>query len=228
MQHKIITTENYILVVDDSEIKEGDYYLFTWGGEQDIQRFKDQESDRENHKYLYRTACKKIIAHLPKNSPILEGVDLLPPLVHPNCCIAKDGGLTNMNRGCAERNRCLPPLKDEVEKLSMEGVIETMGDHNINSSTAKDMIKIGIDCYNKAKEKYKYTEEDLRKAINLAYVSGGGGDTYQECEEFVSEQLESLQQPKIPVGFEHENTIRPDTGDLRKEVPAQWVGEYIY
>jgi hypothetical protein len=103
-----------------------------------------------------------------------------------------------------------------------------MGDHNINSSTAKDMIKIGIDCYNKAKEKYKYTEEDLRKAINLAYVSGGGGDTYQECEEFVSEQLESLQQPKIPVGFEHENTIRPDTGDLRKEVPAQWVGEYIY
>jgi len=80
MQHKIITTENYILVVDDSEIKEGDYYLFTWGGEQDIQRFKDQESDRENHKYLYRTACKKIIAHLPKNSPILEGVDLLPPL----------------------------------------------------------------------------------------------------------------------------------------------------
>jgi hypothetical protein len=197
MQHKIITTENYILVVDDSEIKEGDYYLFTWGGEQDIQRFKDQESDRENHKYLYRTACKKIIAHLPKNSPILEGVDLLPP------------------------------LEDEVEKLADEIVGDSIyyEEDRVNLSDGMDLFMLG---YNKAKEKYKYTEEDLRKAINLAYVSGGGGDTYQECEEFVSEQLESLQQPKIPVGFEHENTIRPDTGDLRKEVPAQWVGEYIY
>jgi len=55
-----ITEDNYI-IVDDSEIKEGDYYLFTWGGEQEIQRFfKEQYADRENHKHLYDTACKKI------------------------------------------------------------------------------------------------------------------------------------------------------------------------
>jgi len=81
MTHKIIQTENYLLIVDDSEIKEGDYYLFTWGGEQDIQRFQNQEEDKIKHQRLYETACKKIIAHLPvNNSPILEGVDLLPPL----------------------------------------------------------------------------------------------------------------------------------------------------
>lgn len=52
---------NYYVIVDDSEIKEGDYYLFTWGGEQEIQRFfKEQHADRENHKHLYDTACKKI------------------------------------------------------------------------------------------------------------------------------------------------------------------------
>lgn len=84
MEHKIINTGDYLIVVNDSEIKEDDYYLFTWGGEQDIQRFKDQESDRENHKYLYRTSCKKIIAHLPINSPILKSVDILPTLKNYN------------------------------------------------------------------------------------------------------------------------------------------------
>jgi hypothetical protein len=79
MKHKLIKTDNYLLVVDESEIKEGDYYLFSWMGEQDIQMFKDQEEDKEKHKHFYNTACKKIIAHLPLDvSPILEAIPLLP------------------------------------------------------------------------------------------------------------------------------------------------------
>jgi|694.fasta_scaffold09189_33 hypothetical protein len=192
MEHKIITTENYLLVVDESEIKEGDYYLFTWGGEQDIQRFKDQESDRENHKYLYRTACKKIIAHLPINSPILEGVDLLPP------------------------------LEDEVEKLADEIVGDSIyyEEDRVNLSDGMDLFMLG---YNKTKEKYKYTEEDVLDAWEL-----GASEGLPLTREKKNNLIKHLQQPKMPVAFEHENTIRPDTGDLRKEVPAQWVGEYIY
>ncbi len=54
MKHNIIATKDYLLVVSESEI----------GGEND---------------YFY--LGKKIIAHLPlNNSPILDGVDLLPPL----------------------------------------------------------------------------------------------------------------------------------------------------
>lgn len=54
-------TEDHYVVVDDLEIKEHDYYLFTWGGGQDIQRFsKEQYADRENHKHLYANAYKKI------------------------------------------------------------------------------------------------------------------------------------------------------------------------
>ena len=51
--------------------------------------------------------------------------------------------------------------------------------------------------FNKAMELNKdkvFTLEDMQKAINLAYISCGSGDTYQECEKFVFEQLQSLQQ----------------------------------
>jgi hypothetical protein len=75
MKHEIIKTENCLLVVDDSEIKEGDYRL-------NIQRntihFVDEEPSYFNKR---NDVFKKIIAHLPlNNSPILEGVPLLPPL----------------------------------------------------------------------------------------------------------------------------------------------------
>jgi hypothetical protein len=34
-----------------------------------------------------------------------------------------------------------------------------------------------------------FTLDDVNKIINLAYVSGGGNDTYQECIDFVYEQM---------------------------------------
>ena len=35
-----------------------------------------------------------------------------------------------------------------------------------------------------------FTLDDVKKIINIAYVSGGGGDTYQECNDFISEQMD--------------------------------------
>lgn len=68
MKHKLIKTENYLLVVDDSEIKEGYYW-----NELDKQV---RQNNTINHPYH-----KKIISHLSLNgSLVLEGVDLLPPL----------------------------------------------------------------------------------------------------------------------------------------------------
>jgi hypothetical protein len=74
MKHNIIKTENYLLVVDESEIKEGDWCLadIPAGDFYGIVKYNGAFA-----KHYY----KKIIAHLPiNNSPILEGVDLLPPL----------------------------------------------------------------------------------------------------------------------------------------------------
>ena len=72
---KLIKTENYLLVVDDSEIKEGDYRV-------NIQRGYIKLVDDNPEYYNKRNdVFKKVIAHLPlNNSPILRDVDLLPPL----------------------------------------------------------------------------------------------------------------------------------------------------
>jgi hypothetical protein len=52
--------------------------------------------------------------------------------------------------------------------------------------------------YNKAKEKYKYTEEDLRKVLTDKSL----------YELSVDEIIQSLQQPKYPIGFECEMVTR--------------------
>ena len=75
MKYEIIKTENYLLVIDDSEIKEGDYRV-------NIQRGYIKLVDDNPEYYNKRNdVFKKVIAHLPlNNSPILRDVDLLPPL----------------------------------------------------------------------------------------------------------------------------------------------------
>jgi hypothetical protein len=77
MGHKIINTGDYLLIVDDSEIKEGDWVVdFRLDGR--ILVSKWNEEDYEDGFFF---DAKKVISHLPlNNSPILEGVDLLPPL----------------------------------------------------------------------------------------------------------------------------------------------------
>ncbi len=148
MQHKIITTENYLLVVDDSEIKKCDWYCTFWVNSYGITKSNGSLGDGYEH--------KKIIAHLPlNNSPMLEGVDLLPP------------------------------LEDEVEKLARTYTVNTPDNDPVR-------IYAFIAGYNKAKEKYKYTEDDLKDIWK--YVLDNRV-TYKEY-------LKSLQQPKMPVGFE--------------------------
>ena len=53
------------------------------------------------------------------------------------------------------------------------------------------------DGFEKAKETYKYTEEDLRKAIEF----GRGMELWKE-EEQVDKFIQALNQPKLPVAFE--------------------------
>jgi len=180
MRYNIVKTENYLLIVDDSEIKEGDY-SFYWDDVLKVQIGVNYSNPK---------AHKKIIAHLPlNNSPILEGVDLLPP------------------------------FEDEVEKKLNE---------NCNPKIAAIMIK----GYNKAKEKYKYTEEDLRKALSESFKASQEG--YQITSD---EIIQSLQQPKLPVGFECEQIGYAVENDeplveikttTNSEGQTVWVGKYIY
>jgi len=205
MKHDIIKTDNYLLVVDKSEIKEGD-----WIYDEDNGVVKIEHKYQLSNINVFRKDCKKIISHLPLNgSPILEGVDLLPPLE-----------------------------EDDAEKKARE-----LTNHLTFPEERKEGIIIG---YNKAKEKYKYTEEDLRKAWNAAYIDAMSIDeeTYKPL--FFEDFIQSLSQPKMPIGFEcvmEKDFKYNDDGEpfgfkvhnsdkitttTTPKGHTQWVGTYIY
>jgi hypothetical protein len=90
--------------------------------------------------------------------------------------------------------------------------------------------------YNKTKEKYKYTEEDLRKAIELSDKNQQLNDPLHP-----NEIIQSLQQPKMPVAFECEDEyVHDDTVPYPKTLGTHpktvvnpqgqtvLVGKYIY
>ena len=222
MTHKLIHTPDYLLVVDDSEIK-----------------FKDRYFNEEDGIGLWQDAIpayhklnsKKIIAHLPlNNSPILEGVDLLPP------------------------------LEDEVEELAKSAFTHPdFGKYKIGSTAYYNGYKEG---YNKAKEKY----DDVLKWIDDAILLNpyyNDSPRLKEGALMVKVKLQSLSQPKMPVGFECEieyfymasrmfykdadwvKCNKDQYESIREEIPTcplkkvhkeistpeghtRWVGKYIY
>jgi hypothetical protein len=193
MTHKLIKTENYLLVVDESEIKVGDYITDKYR----VWQWEDDSSLLGRH---------KIIAHLPLNgSPILEDVALLPPY-----SLHQEDDINELA---------------EISSELQEGTYTTQ--HKVS-------YKHGfVDGYNKAKEKYKYTEEDMRKAIDMATTSKHDSALiFFNAEEII----QSLDQ--YPTEFETEDVLTPSEIFYPNDVPysspkkitttqgVQWVGKY--
>jgi hypothetical protein len=216
-KYNIICTEKYLLVVDDSQITEGDYCLAnakTYNNE--IVTYRKSPCPPPFVSNL--NILKKIIAHLPLNgSSTLDSVDLLPP------------------------------LPDEVEEMAMKKLksrwshLYTFGypkkPYPTNYENDLNMVMVGI---YQAKEKYKYTEEDIMKAIKMArefnkLIEEDGYDEFRYTQEHI---IQSLQQPKMPIGFECEiekadywylennNLIKPKT--TVADGLTQWTGQYTY
>ena len=186
MKHELININSYLFVVDDSEIKEGDYCLmFDDFGNLFLGGVPSKYLGLEAGHHLNK-GLRKTIAHLPlNNSPILEGVPLLPPL---------------------------PSGEDDVEKLA-ENYKNQKG--SIPTSELEDEIfKLGFkDGYNKAKEKFKWTDEDVVRIVEKSRETG-----------LTAEYLIlSMSQPKMPVAFECEMVIPYRLGKY-----VTWVGKYIY
>jgi hypothetical protein len=197
MIYKIIQTNNYLLIVDDSKFKSGD-----WG-----YNFSTGNISRHSLDNSLRIYWNKIIAHLPINqSLILEGVDLLPPI-------------------------------ENASELSQKWY----NTEKLNSSYIAD-IKSFEEGYNKAKEKYKYTEEDLRMFMEIGISYGrqfewdiqNGTKKVEKHNELFYSNIKSLQQPKMPVGFECQSKVESGILDLSGKTPYEkvgqtvWVGKYIY
>jgi len=196
MEHKIINTGDYLLIVDNSEIKEGDWCI-------DIYKLKNNHNPIFKWSDKFKVDAKKIKAHLPlNNSPILEGVDLLPKF----------------------------SKEENVEKKSYDFI------KDIEGNGAQRLAF--IDGYLEAKEKYKYTEEDMVICWIAAYTDaislGEENHKPLSFENFI----QSLQQPKIPVGFKNsieilnvllnEKDISFPAKTTNSQGLTQWVGEYIY
>lgn len=152
MTHPIIKTDNYLLITSEEEIKSLDA---EWGG--------------------WWHGGKKVIAHLPlNNSPIREGVPLLPPLPP------------------------LPMTFPTIECIGDNLWEELTGGQEVSVNRGDWSFGFGIG-YNKAKEKYKFTEDDMRKALSESFKASQEG--YQITSD---EIISSLSQPKLPVGFKCE------------------------
>jgi hypothetical protein len=164
MTHKLTHTPNYLLVVDDSEIKESDRYY--------LESISTKNMILKASEHITSSNCKKIIAHLPLNdSPILQGVDLLPPLEQEYVYEAESvfiGEIKNIKT----------PSKAYLEYLENGFVYG----------------------YNKAKEKFKYTEEDMRFIIMKSFLLGV--DRAQYSKEREDEIIQSLSQSKMPTHFQ--------------------------
>jgi hypothetical protein len=193
MKYNLINTDNYLLVVDDSEIQKGDCYLSPSGI-----WFYNHLNPNHNKE------SKKVCAHLPINgSPILEGVDLLPPY---------------------SRHQ-----EDGVEELAQEW-------YDKGELTSAYSFKAG---YNKAREKYKYTEEDVRYLIMHSFLIGADRGHYSK--EIEDRIIQSLQQSKYPISFEcemervfkHNEHMEREFYEVPKTIinsenRTEWVGKYIY
>jgi len=196
MTHKLIKTKDYLLVVDDSEIKEGDWYKTPLGI---YSQFNGTEKLLEG--------TQKVSAHLPlKGSPILEGVPLLPPYsLHQ---------------------------EDDIDELA-EYYWKMQYIMALYESTKPYIIEDFKSGYNKAREKCKYTEEDMRKAIDMATTCKHDST----CIFFNTEEIiQSLHQ--YPTEFETEDVLTPSQIFYPNDVPysspktittaqgVQWVGKY--
>lgn len=190
MKHDIIKTENYLLIVSD-EIPTTWYY----------DTYLNKLRHTGGAEYGESSISKKVIGHLPiNNSPILEGVPLLPP------------------------------LEDDVEDVDNIAFQAFKVQDEWTWSQFKDIFPAG---YNKAKEKYKYTEEDLRDAYNL----GLDADSKLSPNKTYDTLIQSLQQPKYPIRFECEDEVYMYSinGDIIKpktttnpKGQTQLIGKYIY
>jgi hypothetical protein len=216
MKYKLIPTEEYrtemyILVVDDSDIKEGDFIY-----DLDIKRIVIADDLKvATSKAPLCWYYKKIISHTPLNgAPYFDGLDVLPPNW-------RDNG-------------------EDVDKLAREEILYNddkrewwkQGYNKAREKNQNDLIKtlMGFDLeIKKLLLKYPEIEHSLhaRMCDDINDVRGMF--------------IQSIQQPKLPIAFEcetervfkHNEHMEREYYDVPKTIinaggRKEWVGKYIY
>jgi bisphosphoglycerate-dependent phosphoglycerate mutase len=166
--------------------------------------------------YGESSIAKKVIAHRPlTDAPIIEVVPLLPPFSW-------------------SQQYGVEKLAEDKYPISVGGSMWMPSNHDMMQANKQEGF---IQGYNKAKETYKYTEEDIANAV----MFGRWGETDKKS---YNKFIQSLQQPKRPKYFECETitmnegyTDESDYPYQEVEIPktitnsqgqTELVGEYIY
>ena len=164
---------------------------------------------------------RKVIGYRPLNHSawILEGVPLLP-----------DFGLGDDVEGLAEKEYY------EQSKSFEDSLVDPIFD------TSRFSVVGFIDGYNKAKETYKYTEEDVAKLIHLWDMHINQHEEDKGCVRLIYQHIQSFQQPKRPKYFNPrmKEIACPDNkpgclvAHFRKDTitnsqgQTELIGDYIY
>ena len=202
MKLKIIKTENYLFVADDTDIKEGDIYV----------RFDNGilfATLKNSNPEIVKNHCKKIIAHLPLNYTLIKGakmptftkIPLLPLLDFED----------NVDMIANERY----PISMQPKGRTLAGGVYDV-DVNYMERLA---YKHG---YNKAKEKLdevlKWIDEEI--LLNPYYKDSS---RLKEGVSIVKAKIQSLSQPKTPTHFEFEMKQKSLNGSI--PVNQEWEFE---
>ena len=149
---------------------------------------------------------RRVASHAPLNgAPYLDGVDVLPPTW-------RDSG-------------------EEESKTNFAEVFYRLLKNTY--PTFEEWIE-AIEYRKQSREKYKFTEEDMRKAIIMSSLS-----TVDFIPDRCDVIIQTIQQPKYPIAFECEMITRvydvyPQRTEykpktiINSEGRTEWVGKYIY
>jgi hypothetical protein len=179
MKYEIIYTEDCALIVSDEEIKPGDFNVPSdCNKSSDISRTSEEDLVVVNDKF---NGYKKIIGHRPfTNAAILEGVPMLPQF---------------------SKEKSVVSIAEEILLSHPDFKAEGFSEYQNGRFNGI------IDGFNKAKETYKFTEEDLETAmlkISEYLLESIENNKVPNSGEKVDEIIQSLQQPKLPKYFQIE------------------------
>jgi hypothetical protein len=210
MKYEIIYTEDCALIVSDEEIKPGDFNVPSdCNKSSDISRTSEEDLAIVNDKFY---GYKKIIGHRPFTSAaILEGIPMLPQF---------------------SKEKSVVSIAEEILLSHPDFKAEGFSEYQNGRFNGI------IDGFNKAKETYKFTEEDLETAmlkISEYLLESIENNKVPNSGEKVDEIIQSLQQPKLPKYFQIEMLcyVNPEFNEYPKTITnsegqTELVGECIY
>lgn len=202
MEHKIIPTDQYLLVVDDEvPTKIGQYYVII-----DIDGNVHGIGKVEVFPYMQGIMDKLILAHLPlNNAPKLEGVDFLP-------------GLPTQSN----------VLREAIANKLFGWIIQNKSDGLSSNVMADEILSI----VESSKKWYSEEAMREAIYVTMITMNGKPIPEDAEGKIIADNIIKSISKPVIPVGFRRKTITNKEdkvvpvvskNGDVIK-----WQGEYIY